>query len=199
MSAGARTPIGEFNGSLAGFSSIDLGVIALKGALEKAGVDPGLIEEVVAGHCLQAGDPGNTARHVTIRAGLPASTVSMTVNQQCPSSMRATEVIAQEIALGKIDIGAAVGIESMTNAPYLLLKARFGYRMGHGELLDSMLYNGLFCGFVNYPYGDHRRERGGDVRHHPPGAGRTGALEPPTGGRGHQGREIQGGDRPGRG
>ena len=147
--SGARTPIGDFNGSLAGFSSIDLGVIALKGALEKAGVAPELIEEVVAGHCLQAGDPGNTARHVTIRAGLPVSTVSMTVNQQCPSSMRATEVIAQEIALGKIDIGAAVGYESMTNAPYLLLKARSGYRMGHGELLDSMLYNGLFCGFVN--------------------------------------------------
>jgi acetyl-CoA C-acetyltransferase len=147
--SGGRTPIGDFNGSLAGFSSIDLGVIALKGALEKAGVAPELIEEVVAGHCLPAGDPGNTARHVTIRAGLPVSTVSMTVNQQCPSSMRATEVIAQEIALGKIDIGAAVGYESMTNAPYLLLKARSGYRMGHGELLDSMLYNGLFCGFVN--------------------------------------------------
>jgi acetyl-CoA C-acetyltransferase len=97
---------------------------------------------------MQAEGPGNTARHVTIRAGVPASAVSMAVNRQCPSSMRATEVIAQEITLEKIDVGAAVGVESMANAPYLLLNARSGYRMGHGELLDSMLYNGLFDAFI---------------------------------------------------
>ncbi len=147
--SGRRTPIGDYFGTLAGFSSIDLGVFALQGAMEKAGIVPDLIEEVVAGHCLQAEGPGNTARHVTIRAGLPVSTVSMTVNQQCPSSMRATEVISQEIALGKIDAGAAVGCESMTNAPYLLPKARAGYRMGNGEVIDSMLYNGLVDGFID--------------------------------------------------
>ncbi|MHB8076417.1 thiolase family protein [Desulfosporosinus fructosivorans] len=149
----ARTPIGDFQGSLAGFSAIDLGVIALNEAMKKSGIKADLIEEVVAGHCLQAGDPGNTARHVALKSGCSYESVAMTVNQQCPSSMRATEVIAQEIMLGKIDIGAAVGIESMTNAPFALLKARNGYRMGHGELIDTMQYNALFCGLVNSPMG----------------------------------------------
>ncbi|NPV93189.1 MAG: thiolase family protein [Firmicutes bacterium] len=144
----ARTPIGDFSGTLSGFSSIDLGVFALKGAMAKAGIKPEMIEEVVAGHCLQAAEPGNTARHVTIKSGIPVECVSMTVNQQCPSSMRATEVISQEIMLGKIDIGASVGYESMSNAPYLILNARSGIRMGNSTLHDSMLYNGLVDGFI---------------------------------------------------
>jgi acetyl-CoA C-acetyltransferase len=147
--SGARTAIGGFQGSLAGFSAIELGTIALKGALDKGGIAPDLIEEVVLGQVLQAGSPGGPARHVGINAGVPVASSAMTVNQMCPSSMRATEVISQEIALGKIDAGAAVGTESMTNAAYLLLKARAGYRMGNGEIVDSMLYNALYCSFVN--------------------------------------------------
>lgn len=146
----ARTAIGDFLGSLKDVQAVDLGVTALKGAIARAGIEAGLIEEVVAGHLYQSASPGNSARHVALRSGCPIETVALTVNQQCPSSMRAMEIISQEIMLGKIDVGAAVGMESMTNAPYLLLRARFGYRLGPGDqVLDSMLYNGLHCGFVN--------------------------------------------------
>lgn len=146
----ARTPIGTFMGSLKNVSAIDLGVAALKGALTKAGVDASMIEEVVAGNCMQAGSPGNIARHVAIRSGVPVEAPAMTVNQQCPSSMRATEVIAQQIMLGNINIGAVVGSESMTNAPYLLFNARSGYRLGPGDTAqDSLMYNGLVDAFIN--------------------------------------------------
>jgi acetyl-CoA C-acetyltransferase len=146
----ARTAIGDFMGALKKVSAIDLGIIALEGALKKAGIDAAQIEEVVAGNCVQAANPGNVARHIAIRSGVPVEAPAMTVNQQCPSSMRATEVIAQQITLGKIDIGAVVGTESMSNAPYLLPKARYGYRLGPGETIeDSLLYNGLVCGLIN--------------------------------------------------
>ncbi len=146
----ARTAIGEFMGSLKNVSAIELGVTALQGALTKAGLDSSMIEEVIAGNCVQAANPGNVARHVAIRSGVPVEAPAMTVNQQCPSSMRAAEIVAQQIILGKIDIGAVVGTESMSNAPYLLPKARYGYRLGPGDTLqDTLLYNGLVCGFIN--------------------------------------------------
>ncbi|WP_276619834.1 thiolase family protein [Syntrophomonas wolfei] len=148
-----RTAIGDFLGSLKDVSAVDLGVIAFKAALSKAGVAPSLIEEVATGHVYQAGCKGNPSRQVTLGAGCPVETVSVTINQQCPSSMRAAEIISQEIMLGKIDIGAAVGIESMTNVPYLLLKARSGYRMGAGKLEDGMLYDALIDAFYNYHQG----------------------------------------------
>lgn len=145
----ARTAIADFMGSLKDVSDIDLGVTALKGALDKAGVEPGQIEEVVAGNCMQGASPGNVARHVAINSGVPVESPAMTVNQQCPSSMRAAEVVAQQILLGKYDTGAVVGTENMSSAPYLLLKARSGYRLGTGETIqDSMMYNGLICGFI---------------------------------------------------
>lgn len=152
--AGAmRTPIGDFLGFLKDLTAVDLGIIALKAALDQAGVDPSQIEEVAAGHVYQAGCKGNPGRQVALGAGCPVETVSVTINQQCPSAMRATEIISQEIMLGKIDIGAAVGMESMTNIPYLLLKARMGYRMGPGKLEDGMLYDALIDAFYNYHQG----------------------------------------------
>lgn len=151
--SGMRTPIGDYFGSLKDFSAVDLGVIALKAALEKAGLNASQIEEVVAGQGLQAGCKGNTGRQVALGAGCSVETVGVTVNQQCPSSMRAAEILSQEIILGKVDIGAAVGIESMTNIPYLLPKARGGYRMGNGEIIDSMLHDGLVDAFNNYHMG----------------------------------------------
>lgn len=149
----ARTPIGDFSGALKDFSAVDLGVIALKAAISKAGVNPDQIEEVVGGHIYQAGCKGNTARQVALGANCSLQTVASTINQQCASSLRATEILAQEIMLGKVDVGAAVGYESMTNVPYLLPKARKGYKMGHGELLDSLLYDALFDAFNNYHMG----------------------------------------------
>jgi len=146
----AGTAIWDFMGSIKDISAIDLGVTALKGALAKAGVEANQIEEVVGGNCIQAASPGNVVRHVAIRAGVPVAAPAMTVNQQCPSSMRATEVAAQQIMLGKTEIAAVVGTESMSSAPYLLMKARYGYRLGPGEASqDSLLYNGLVCGFIN--------------------------------------------------
>jgi len=147
--SGKRTAIGNFLGALKDFSAVDLGTIALKAAINSAGISPDTIEEVAAGHVYQAGCKGNPARQITIGAGCPVETVSVTVNQQCPSAMRALEIISQEIMLGKIDAGAAVGIESMSNVPYLLLKARTGYRMGNGELVDGMLYDALIDAFGN--------------------------------------------------
>ncbi len=151
--AGKRTPIGDFMGTLKDFTAVQLGTIAFKAAIEQAGIEPALIEEVATGHVYQAGCKGNPSRQVTIHAGCPVETVSVTINQQCPSSMRAAEIISQEIQLGKIDIGAAVGHESMTNIPYLLLKARMGYRMGSDKFEDGMMYDAFIDAFYNYHAG----------------------------------------------
>ncbi len=149
----ARTAIGDFNGSLKDVNAVELGVIAGKAALTRSGVKPEQIEEVVGGHTLQHGCKGNTARQVALGMGCPVETVGMTVNQQCPSSMRATEIIAQEILLDKIEIGAAIGYESMTNTVYLLPKVRQGLRLGNSTVLDAMLYDGLVDAFNNYHMG----------------------------------------------
>jgi acetyl-CoA C-acetyltransferase len=136
---GARTAIGGYLGSLQDFGAIDLGIIALKGAIQKAGIDAGLIQEVIAGQCNQASVAGNSARHVALKSGCPVESAAFTVHQQCASSMRGAELISQDIMLGKIDIGAAVGIESMSNAPYLLHGARKGYRLGNAEQVMEAL------------------------------------------------------------
>lgn len=148
-----RTPIGDYLGALKDVSAIELGVTALKAACQKANLDISHIEEVVAGNVFQAGLKGNPARQVALNAGCSLETVAVTVNQLCPSSMRAMDILAQEIALGKVDIGAVVGMESMSNVPYLLPKARSGYRMGNSELVDSMLNDALVDAFYNYHMG----------------------------------------------
>ena len=148
-----RTPIGDFFGALKDLSAVDLGIHALKAAIEAAGMDAQQIEEVVGGHIYQAGCKGNTARQVALGAGCSVETVASTINQQCPSSLRAVEIISQNIMLGKIDIGAAVGYESMTNVPYLLPKARGGYKMGDSTVVDSLLNDALVDAFNGYHMG----------------------------------------------
>lgn len=148
-----RTPIGDFFGALKDLSAVDLGIHALKAAIEAAGVDAQQIEEVVGGHIYQAGCKGNTARQVALGAGCSVETVASTINQQCPSSLRAVEIISQNIMLGKIDVGAAVGYESMTNVPYLLPKARGGYKMGDNSVVDSLLNDALIDAFNGYHMG----------------------------------------------
>lgn len=150
---GARTAIADFNGTLKNFTAVELGIIALKGAMEKAGVKPEQIEEVLCGNVYQAGNKGNPGRQVALGAGCPVETVAATINQQCPSSMRATEIMCDEIKLGRIDIGAVVGIESMTNVPYLLLKARNGYRMGSDTVHDSLFWDALIDPYNGYHMG----------------------------------------------
>ncbi|MDQ0216270.1 acetyl-CoA C-acetyltransferase [Oikeobacillus pervagus] len=149
----ARTPIGDYFGSLKDVTAVELGVTALKAAIERAGVQPEDIEEVVGGHIYQAGCKGNTARQVALGANCPVETVASTINQQCASSLRATEILSQEMMLGKVGVGAAIGYESMTNVPYLLPKARSGYRMGNGELVDSLLNDALIDAFQGYHMG----------------------------------------------
>jgi len=152
--SGARTPIGNYFGSLESFNPVDLGVIALKGAMKKAGVEAGCLEEVIAGQCNQSASPGNSARHIALKSGCPVESAAFTVHQQCASSMRAADLLSQEIILGKISVGAVVGIESMTNTPYYLYHARKGYRLGNAEqIVDGLMKGGLICEFVGYHMG----------------------------------------------
>jgi acetyl-CoA C-acetyltransferase len=152
--SGARTAIGDYMGSLSGLSPVQLGVAALKGAIAKAGIDKNIIQEIVAGQCNQAGAPGNTARHIALGAELPIESFAFTVHQQCASSMRGSELLSQEIMLGKIDVGAIVGVESMSNAPYLLFGARKGYRLADGEKIqDSLMIGGLVDALLGYHMG----------------------------------------------
>jgi acetyl-CoA C-acetyltransferase len=150
----ARTAIGDYLGSLSSLTPVQLGVTVLNAAIDKSGIDKNLVQEVIAGQCNQAGAPGNSARHIALGAELPVESFAFTVHQQCPSSMRASELLAQEIMLGKIDIGAAVGIESMSNAPYLLFGARKGYRLSDGEKIqDSLMIGGLVDALLGYHMG----------------------------------------------
>ena len=147
--SGTRTPVGDFLGSLKDLTSVELGVIALKAAMERAHVDPKLIEEVVCGNPDMAGAKSNPGRQVAIHAGCPWETFACTVNQQCVSSMRASEILYQEILLGKVDVGAAVGCASMSTIPYLVMGARTGFRMGEQRLIDAMYNDGMVDAFYN--------------------------------------------------
>lgn len=151
--SGMRTPIGDFLGSLKDFSAVELGIIALKAALNEAKLEPSLIEEVVAGMGNASGCKPNPARQIALGSGCSIETVAATVNQQCASSMRATEILSQEIMLGKVDIGAAVGPESLSNIPYLLPGSRKGYRMGNAQAVDGMFVDGLIDAFNDYHMG----------------------------------------------
>ena len=143
----ARTPIGKFQGGFAGLTAMDLGGHAIKGALERAGVPADAVEYVVMGHVLQAGQGQITARQAAYKAGVGYNTPALTVNKVCLSGMSAIALANQSIQLGEFDVVVAGGMESMSNAPYLLPKARTGYRMGNGTMLDSMIHDGLWCAF----------------------------------------------------
>ena len=141
--AARRTPIGAFQGVLAGATAPQLGAAAIRGALEAAGLAPAEVEEVIMGCVLPAGVGQAPARQAAIGAGIPVGTPATTVNKMCGSGLKAIMMAADQIRTGDAGIVVAGGLESMTNAPYLLLKARGGYRMGHGEILDHMFYDGL--------------------------------------------------------
>jgi acetyl-CoA C-acetyltransferase len=142
--AGAcRTAIGTFGGGLKGFSAIQLGTVVITDALKRAGVRPEAVDEVVMGHVLQAGLGENPARQCAVNAGVPVEVPSFTVNKVCGSGLKAIALGAQAIAAGAADVVVAGGMESMTNAPYLVDRARWGLRMGDATLVDSMLRDGL--------------------------------------------------------
>jgi acetyl-CoA C-acetyltransferase len=145
--AGARTPIGRFGGVLAPLPAVELGGRAVQAALGRAGVAPGAVEHVVMGHVLQAGQGQITARQAAVRAGIPMTVPALTVNKVCLSGLNAIATAAQYVELGQAGLLVAGGMESMSNAPYLLPKARFGARMGDAELVDSMVHDGLWDAF----------------------------------------------------
>lgn len=152
--SGARTAIGKLLGQFKDFSAIDLGVIAARAAIERAGIDAALIDEAFMGNVVQAGNGQNPARQVALRAGIANKVSALTLNMVCGSGLRAVMLAANAIQTGEIEIALAGGMESMTSAPYLLKNARQGYRMGNGELIDSMIGDGLWCAFDNWHMGN---------------------------------------------
>ena len=145
--AGARTPIGKLSGALAGFSAMDLGGLAIAAALERAGVAAGDVDYVFMGQVLQAGQGQITARQAATKGGIPMSVPATTINKVCLSGLNSIYLADMLIAAGEADVVVAGGMESMTQAPYLLPGARAGYRLGDGTLVDSMMYDGLYCQF----------------------------------------------------
>lgn len=151
--SGARTPVGKFMGALKDFSAMDLGVVAARAAIERAGIDPSSIEDVIMGNVIQAGNGQNPARQVALRAGIPNTVSALTVNKVCGSGLQSVMLADMEIKTGNADVILAGGMESMSRAPYLLLKAREGYRLGAGELTDSMIHDGLWDAYDDWHMG----------------------------------------------
>lgn len=148
-----RTAIGSFNGALAPVSAADLGATAISAATAKAGIDKAAVDEVIFGNVLQAGLGQNPARQAAIKAGLPHEVPSYTINKVCGSGLKTVNLAAQAIMTGDADIIVAGGMESMSQAPYVLEKARWGYRMGDSKLVDVMIRDGLWCAFNDYHMG----------------------------------------------
>lgn len=149
----ARTPIGKFQGALGGIPAPQLGAVAIRAALERAGLDPSLVAEVIMGNVVPAGEGQAPARQAAIAAGVPAEVGALTVNKVCGSGLKAVMLAAASIRAGDGDFFVAGGMENMNLAPYLLTKARFGYRLGNAELVDAVVHDGLWCPFEHQHMG----------------------------------------------
>src|SRR6516225_6994408 len=150
----ARTPVGKFQGAFSELSAVDLGAIAVREAVRRAGIDAASVDECVMGCVLPAGLGQNPARQAALRGGLPDTVSAMTVNKVCGSGLKAVMLADQAIRAGDIEIAVAGGMESMSNCPYLLPRVRDGLRLGHGELLDAMIVDGLWCAFEDCHMGN---------------------------------------------
>src|SRR5579875_3085029 len=150
----ARTPIGQYLGSLADVSAPQLGAVALREALHRARVPPEQVEEVILGNVLQAGLGQNPARQAALQAGLPDRIAAFTVNKVCGSGLKAVMLAAQAIRAGDAELIAAGGTESMSRAPYLLFGARAGWKYGDQKAVDAMIHDGLWCAFENWHMGE---------------------------------------------
>jgi acetyl-CoA C-acetyltransferase len=149
----ARTPVGSFGGSLKGLGAIKLGATAVKAAIERAGIKPADVEEVIFGCVLQAAQGQNVARQVGMASGIPQEVPALTINKVCASGLRSVSLAAQIIKAGDADVVIAGGTENMSDAPYGLADARWGYRMGEGKLVDIMIKDGLWDAFNDYHMG----------------------------------------------
>jgi len=159
--AGARTPMGRLLGSLKGFAAADLGGVAIKAALSRAGVAPDQVDYVIMGQVLQAGAGQITARQAAVKGGIPMTVPALTINKVCLSGLDAIALADQLIRAGEFEIVVAGGMESMTNAPHLLPKSREGFKYGNVDLVDSMAYDGLFCAFDQKAMGLSTEEHNG--------------------------------------
>ncbi|MEJ7790160.1 MAG: acetyl-CoA C-acetyltransferase [Thermoleophilaceae bacterium] len=159
----ARTPFGKMGGSLASLGATDLGGQAIAGALESSGVAPDQVQHVVFGQVLQAGQGQVPSRQAQIKGGIPKEVSSETVNKVCASGIRSAGIIDQAVRAGDLEVGVAGGMESMSNAPYMLEKARFGYRMGDAKMLDSMVHDGLTNPFSDRQMFDEATEVGDEL------------------------------------
>lgn len=148
-----RTPVGKFQGALAEMGAVDLGAVAVREAVRRAGLAPDSVEECIMGCVLAAGLGQNPARQAALRGGLADTVASLTINMVCGSGLKAVALAAQSIMTGMTEIAVAGGMESMSNAPYLLPQARRGYRMGDGKVIDSMVSDGLWCAHDNQHMG----------------------------------------------
>ncbi|MGX6449600.1 thiolase family protein [Patulibacter sp. S7RM1-6] len=154
----ARTPVGKLGGGLSTVPPVELGGVAIAGALERAGVAPEQIEHVVMGHVIQAGQGQITARQAQIAAGIPDHVTSETINKVCTSSIRSAAILDLLVRVGELGVGVAGGMESMSRAPYLLPNARTGYRMGDAKMLDAMVLDGLTNSFTHRQMFDETTE-----------------------------------------
>ena len=144
-----RTPTGKFLGALKGFSAIELGAMAVREAVRRAGIDPAAVDECLMGNVISAGLGQAPARQAALKGGLPEQVAALTINKVCGSGLKAVMLASQGIATGDIDIAVAGGMESMSNCPYYLPRIREGLRMGDGQVVDAMILDGLWCAFDN--------------------------------------------------
>src|SRR5579864_2513650 len=151
--SGCRTPVGKFQGSLSDFTAPQLGAIAVREAVKRAGIDPAQVDECIMGNVVSAGLGQNPARQAAIFGGLSPATGAMTINKVCGSGLKAVALAAQGIQTGNSTLVVAGGMESMTNAPYLLPQARKGYRLGDAQIVDSMVHDGLWDIYNDYHMG----------------------------------------------
>jgi acetyl-CoA C-acetyltransferase len=149
-----RTPTGKFQGALKDFAATDLGAMVVKESVRRAGVSPEDVDEVIMGCVIQAGLGQNPARQAALKGGIPFGVSAVTINKVCGSGLKSVMMASQGIQLGDSEIVVAGGMESMSNAPYLIPKAREGYRLGNGVLVDAMIHDGLWCAFENYHMGN---------------------------------------------
>jgi acetyl-CoA C-acetyltransferase len=149
-----RTPIGKFQGGLSSFSAVELGAKVVSEAVKRAGIEPQQVGEIIMGNVVQAGLGQNPARQAGLKGGLAPAVAAMTINKVCGSGLKAVGLAANAVQLGENDFVVAGGMESMSNCPYLLTQARTGYRLGHGQMIDSMIWDGLWEAYENYHMGN---------------------------------------------
>lgn len=163
ISSISRTPIGRFNGEFASLTAMDLGGVAIAGALDRANLPGSSVDEVIFGHVLQAGQGQITSRQAAVNGGIPMSVPAMTINKVCLSGLTAIQEAANHVRLGESTFVVAGGMESMTNAPYVASGVRDGLRMGDGKLVDTMMHDGLFCAFDSCMMGESSDAKNDDL------------------------------------